>query len=119
MGKELQQELDRITNETRIRVLGPNSLGVINAFSGFSSAFIPIPRIQYPVALISQSGGFFEGFANCPFGKGVDLGNASDLSFIEALSYFEKDPDIRVIVIYMEAISQVSEFIPLARRITR
>jgi acetyltransferase len=119
IGKDLQQELDRITNETKIRILGPNSIGVINAFAGFSSAFIPIPRIQYPVALISQSGGFFEGFTNCPFGKGVDLGNASDLSFMEALSYFEKDPDIRVIVIYMEAISRVSEFIPLARRITR
>lgn len=118
-GKELQQELDRIVNETKIRILGPNSVGVINAFAGFSSAFIPIPRIRYPVALVSQSGGFFEGFPRCPFGKGIDLGNTTDLSFIEALSFFEQDPDIRAIVIYMEAISHVSEFIPLAKRIAR
>jgi acyl-CoA synthetase (NDP forming) len=119
LGKDLQHQLDQIVRETGIRILGPNSVGVVNAFAGFSTVFFPIPRTCVPVALISQSGGFFEGFSSCPFGKGVDVGNTSDISFIEALSFFEQDPDTRVIVLYLEALNAVAAFIPLAKRVAR
>jgi len=119
LGENLQHQLDQIVRETGIRILGPNSVGVVNAFAGFSSVFFPIPRTPVPVALLSQSGGFFEGFSNCPFGKGIDVGNTGDLGFIEALAFFEQDPEIRVIVLYLEALKEIGAFIPLAKRIAR
>lgn len=119
LGKDLQDQLDRIVRETTIRILGPNSVGVVNAFAGFSSVFFPIPRTRAPVALISQSGGFFEGFTNCPFGKGIDVGNTADLGFIEALAFFEQDSDIRIIVLYLEALKETAQFVHLARRVSR
>ena len=119
LGKDLQHQLDQIVRETGIRILGPNSVGVVNAFAGFSTVFFPIPRTCVPVALISQSGGFFEGFSNCPFGKGIDVGNTGDLGFVEALSFFKQDPDIRVIVLYLEALNEIAPFISLAKRVAR
>ena len=94
-------------------------MGVINSFDNFSSAFIHIPKNQAPAALISQSGGFFEGFPDCPFGKGIDLGNTSDVNFIDALSYFEKDDDIRIIILYIESITNAPEFVKTCQRVVR
>ncbi len=118
-GKLLQRQIDDIVAKKGIRVLGPNSVGVVNSFNNFSSAFVLLPKYLTPVALISQSGGFFDGFAGCPFGKGIDLGNTSDINFIDAISYFEKDNDIRAIVLHMEGITNVSEFMRVCRQVAR
>jgi acyl-CoA synthetase (NDP forming) len=118
-GRLLQGRIDDTVGRKGIRILGPNSIGILNSFHNFSSAFIPLPKNLAPVALISQSGGFFEGFPDCPFGKGIDLGNTSDVNFIDAISYFEKDDDIRVIVLYMEGIEDGQEFIGTSRRVIR
>ena len=118
-GRLLQERIDNAVVSKGIRVLGPNSVGVVNSFGNFTSAFIPLPKSSAPVALISQSGGFFEGFPDCPFGKGIDLGNTSDVNFIDAISYFEKDDDIRVIVLHVEGITDVLEFINICQRAGR
>ena len=118
-GNLLQGKIDDTVVRKGIRVLGPNSVGVINSFQNFSSAFIPLPKYLSPVALVSQSGGFFEGFPDCPFGKGIDLGNTCDVNFIDAISYFEKDHDIRVIVLHMEGIEDVPGFISACRQVVR
>jgi len=118
-GKLLQRKIENIVEKKGIRILGPNSVGVVNAFTHFSSAFVLLPKHLAPVALISQSGGFFDGFSGCPFGKGIDLGNTSDVTFIDAISYFEKDDDIRVIVLHMEGVGKVSEFMSVCRRVAR
>ena len=117
-GKLLQDKIDDTVTRTGIRILGPNSVGAVNSFRGFTSAFIPLPKNPSPVALISQSGGFFEGFPDCPLGKGIDLGNTCDISFIDAISYFEKDPDIRVIILHMEGIVNVPQFMGICKRVS-
>jgi len=118
-GRVLQGKIDDTVVRKGIRILGPNSIGVVNSFHNFSSAFIPLPKDLAPVALISQSGGFFEGFPDCSFGKGIDLGNTSDVNFTDAISYFENDDDIRVIVLYMEGINNVQAFMNTCRRVVR
>jgi len=90
-GRVLQAKIEETIAKRGIRILGPNSVGVVNSFFNFSSSFIPLPKDAAPVAFISQSGGFFEGFPDCPFGKGIDLGNTSDVNFIDAISWFEED----------------------------
>jgi len=115
-GQQLQSKISAVIGETGMRILGPNSVGVVNSFQPFTSAFIPLPKNVAPVALISQSGGFFEGFPECPVGKGIDLGNTSDIDFVDTISYFEKDEDIRVIVLHMEGIARIHEFMYTCRR---
>ena len=118
-GGLLQLKVNNIVKRNGIRILGPNSVGVVNSFNNFSSAFLALPKSIVPVAFISQSGGFFEGFSDCPFGKGIDLGNMSDVDFIDAISYFEKDDDIRVIVLHIEGIIKVPEFMSTCQRVAR
>ena len=118
-GKALQLKIDTIVKRTGVRVLGPNSIGVVNHFVPFSTSFIPIKREESPIAFVSQSGGFLEGFLQFKIGKGIDLGNTCDIDFIDALTYFEDDPQIRVIGIYVEGIRNGRKFLEIARRVAQ
>ncbi len=118
-GKALQSRINKIIEETGVRVLGPNSIGVVNHFVPFFTYFIPMKREESPIAFISQSGGFLEGFHQFKIGKGIDLGNACDIDFTEALTYFEEDPQVRVIGLYMEGIKNGEKFLETARRVAR
>jgi acetyltransferase len=52
-------------------------------------------------------------------GKAVDLGNACDVGFTEVLEYFENDPDIRLIALYVESVRDGRRFKQVAHRVAR
>ena len=120
-GKELQHEITTIARHNGVRILGPNTLGVVNNFNGFTTSFLPLARDKSPVGLICQSGIFFVGSAifSGPIGKGIDIGNACDIGFYEALEYLGDDTDIKIIVIHMEGLEKGRQFLSLASRIAR
>ncbi|MBE9593908.1 MAG: CoA-binding protein, partial [Proteobacteria bacterium] len=120
-GKEIQKEMTEIAQKDGIRILGPNTLGVLNNFNNFTTSFMPITKEKTPVGLICQSGIFFVGALEFSgtIGKGIDVGNACDIGFCEALSYLGEDPDIKIIAIHMEGLNKGKEFFSLARRIVK
>ena len=120
-GRDLQEQLRQIRNHRGIRILGPNTLGVVDAFSGFSSSFMPIKREKVPVGVICQSGIFFVGSSvfTGMIGKGVDVGNACDLDFADALEWFEDDDDIKVIFLHIEGLIDGERFFKVAKRVAR
>ncbi|MGD2269226.1 MAG: acetate--CoA ligase family protein [Desulfobacterales bacterium] len=120
-GKRLQAELGRISIDKGIRIMGPNTLGVVNSFSGFSSSFMPLKREKVPVGVICQSGIFFVGASlfTGMMGKGIDVGNGCDIDFADALEYFAQDDDIKVIFIHIEGLAQGRRFFQVARQVTR
>ncbi len=120
-GKEIQKEMTEIAQKDGIRILGPNTLGVLNNFNNFTTSFMPITKEMTPVGLICQSGIFFVGAMEFSgtIGKGIDVGNACDIGFCEALSYLGEDPDIKIIAIHMEGLNKGKEFFSLARRIVK
>jgi len=120
-GKELQLEIKELAKRDGIRILGPNTLGVLNNFNNFTTSFMPLVKEKVPVGVICQSGIFFVGVKEFTgmIGKGIDLGNACDIGFYDALEYFAEDPDIKIIVIHMEGINQGKEFLSLASRVVK
>jgi len=118
-GKELQSRIDEMVIKSGINVLGPNSIGVTNHFISFSTSFAPIRKEESPIGIVSQSGGFLEGFSQFKIGKGIDLGNTCDVDFTDALAYLEDDPQIRVIGLYVESIKNGEKFLGVANRVAR
>ena len=55
-GKEMQRQMTEIAAGNGIRILGPNTLGVINSFDNFTTSFMPVTKDRVPVGLICQSG---------------------------------------------------------------
>jgi len=67
-----------------------------------------------------QTGFYFVGLPNyVVVGKAIDLGNACDIDFADALEYFEHDPDIRLIFMHIEGIRDGRRFVEVARRVAR
>ncbi len=122
-GSELQDELTQLAEASGLRIVGPNTLGVVNHFAPFSTSFVDVPRDKdpWPVSVICQSGIFHagpEGFTG-KIGKGIDIGNACDVGFTECLEYFAKDPQTRVIAIHMEGIRGGRRFLQVASRVSK
>lgn len=118
-GKKIQQEIVAAARRGGMRVLGPNTLGVLNNFNCFTTSFMPVVKERSSVGLICQSGILFVGAKQFTgtIGKGIDIGNACDIGFYDALEYFGQDPDIKIIAIHMEGLSQARDFISLAGRV--
>ena len=119
-GKRLQQEIDQIVRSNQIRIVGPNTFGTSNAFINFSSSFIRINMEKRPIGVICQTGVFFVGFPEVTLiGKGIDLGNACDISFADGLEYFEHDTEVNVIALHIEGMRDTERFINTAKRVSR
>lgn len=120
-GKEMQREMSEMARNNGIRILGPNTLGVMNNFNNFTTSFMPLTNEKAPVGVICQSGIHFVApreFSG-KIGKAIDLGNSCDIGFYDALKYFGNDPDIKIIAIHMEGLSQGKEFYSLARKVVK
>ncbi|MFB6470303.1 MAG: acetate--CoA ligase family protein [Vulcanisaeta sp. AZ3] len=117
-GAKLEDELRRIVLG-HVRVLGPNCIGVFNAFNGFDTFFLPEDRMGRPrpgpIALISQSGAVagaildWAARRNIGVGLAVNYGNKLDVNESELLEYFMRDDRVRVIVMYMEGLKYPGE----------
>ncbi|HOD34882.1 MAG TPA: acetate--CoA ligase family protein [Syntrophales bacterium] len=123
-GKELQSEIAKRARESGVRVVGPNTMGVLNNFSHFTTAFVDLkpPEKVFPVAIIAQTGVIqvaADTFSYRGWGKAIDIGNSCDLDYIDALNYFADDPQTSVIALHMEGMLRGREFLEMARRITR
>jgi acetyltransferase len=123
-GREFQDAIARRAREAGVRVLGPNTLGVVNNYVRFNTAFVevPCPERFLPVSLIAQTGFIqvaAENLAWRNFGKAIDIGNACDLDVVDALDYLEGDPQTEVIVLHMEGLKRGPDFLEAAGRISR
>ena len=107
--------------EHGVRILGPNTMGVLNPFAGFSTAFVDIPReaSPAPLTMVAQSGVFQVGASSFTgrMGKAIDVGNAGDVDVVDVLEYLENDPQTRIIVLHLEGIKRGRQFLEVAARI--
>jgi len=117
-GKQLQEQVDRLVEGRGVRVLGPNTFGTANAHIKFSSSFIKTKMAKLPVGLICQTGAFFVGFGDLKLlGKGIDLGDACDVDVADALAYFERDEETKVIALHIEGVRDGRRFLKAVSRV--
>jgi acyl-CoA synthetase (NDP forming) len=112
---------------TPMHVLGPNCLGTYNLLENIClTAGFPPPRGGHRpgtgVAAIGHSGGSLLGVAShavemgVPFSYFVSCGNEADLKFDDFVDWFLDQPDVKVIVCYLEEIRRPRRLLALADR---
>lgn len=114
MGQNLENEVLAIAKKAGIRVIGPNTTGIVNTSNNFTTSFVALPKLKRGnVAFIAQTGlfaaaAFWWIVSKQPFGisKIVGLGNKCDVDDAEVLEYLAEDQDTRVIAIYMEGVKE-------------
>jgi acetate---CoA ligase (ADP-forming) len=119
-GRELEAEMVKVLHKIGGRLLGPNTLGVANAFARVNTSFSRSELTLVPVGTIVQTGSLFTGSQKLLIsGKSIDLGNSADIGFTDGLRYYEDDTDIKVIAMYMEGVTRGREFMETAKQVSR
>jgi acyl-CoA synthetase (NDP forming) len=117
----LEQELLRRTRSAGIRVIGPNCMGLYDPRRGISFR-VDFPKEPGSTAFLSQSGGnavelvYHGAQRGLRFSKVISYGNGLDLNEIDFLDYFAQDSETRVILAYIEGISDGRRFMETLRR---
>jgi acetate---CoA ligase (ADP-forming) len=120
-----ERRMTQIARETGMRVIGPNSQGLANFASGavlsFSTMFLEATPQDGPVAIVSQSGGM----SVVPYGllrnRGIGVrhvhatGNDCDVSVGELASVLAEDPDLQLLLLYLETIRDADAVAQMAQ----
>ena len=117
VGKhDLEKELKKTIQNSKMRVLGPNVMGYKNASIGLDASFVYGNPRKGNVALISQSGALGIGMiylANNEFmgvSKIIGVGNKIDIDDDDLINYFAQDPETKVVGLYIEAVKDGKTF---------
>ncbi|RJR50752.1 MAG: CoA-binding protein [Desulfobacteraceae bacterium] len=125
-GIELEKRVKTIAKENGIRLLGPNCLGAANTNKDvrMNASFARGMPQPGNIAFVSQSGAMcvavldYAAGRNMGFSKFVSIGNKADVNEVDLLRYLRDDEDTRVIIMYLEDITDGHSFIEVARDIT-
>jgi acetyltransferase len=122
-GAALEQEIMGIVSG-KMRVVGPNCLGVMNPVKGMNATFAATVARAGNVAFMSQSGALCTAVLdwslreNVGFSAFVSIGSMLDVNWGDLISYFGNDPSTNAIVIYMESIGDAGSFLSAAREVS-
>ena len=125
-GIALEKQCVEVACKNNVRLLGPNCIGTIDTHLPLDTTFLqpPMPTAG-GIAFVSHSGAFCaaivdwsrrQGFG---FSQIVSLGNQADVNETEVLPMVADDEHTRVIVLYMESVSDGARFVEAAREVTQ
>ncbi|MCS7366165.1 MAG: CoA-binding protein [archaeon GB-1867-035] len=135
---ELEHKIVNIAHKYGMRIIGPNCVGIYDAYSGVDTIFLEVskmvegaPVLATPrpkpgkIALITQSGAFGATILDYMAGSGLGIskfishGNRCDVDEVDLIRYLAEDEHTEVILIYLESIRRGREFFEVAREVTK
>lgn len=126
-GAELEKQLQAKIKKYKMNMVGPNSVGTINANKNVSldSSFTPLIPVRGKMGFATQSGALGAGTINIlpSLGIGmsqmVSLGNQTDIDALDVIEYWENNDDVSQILLYLESIENPKEFRKVVSRVVK
>ena len=124
-GEVREAKIAEIAKKYRMRIIGPNCMGIIRPMVNLNTTFIHKMPKPGKVAFLSQSGALGAGILdwavrkNLGFSAFVSLGSMIDVDFGDAIDFFGEDPETRSIIIYPESLGNIKKFMSAARGFAR
>ena len=125
-GAALQDELVAIARAHGMRLIGPNSLGMLNPRIHFYGSFATGLELGFPepghVGIVSQSGAYGAHLMTAAVAAGIGLsmmvmtGNEADLTLGDVVNMLVDDPNTKVIALYSEGIRQSATLVSALER---
>ncbi|WP_346351238.1 bifunctional acetate--CoA ligase family protein/GNAT family N-acetyltransferase [Oceanimonas sp. AH20CE76] len=122
---EQLEQMKSSAREHRMRLLGPNSMGVILPHLGLNVSFAPFPAKKGRIAFVSQSSAVcatildWARHNDIGFSHFISLGDACDIDFAQLLDYLSRDRHTNSILLYMDAVQDARAFMSAARAASR
>jgi acetate---CoA ligase (ADP-forming) len=125
-GAALEEQCVRVARQHSIRLLGPNCIGTIDTHLPLDTTFLQPPMpVKGGIGFISHSGAFCAAIVDWSRSQGfgfsriISLGNQADVNETDMLSMLADDENTKVIVLYMEGVSDGRLFVQAATEVTR
>ena len=124
-GRKRERELVDIARRYGMRLVGPNSLGIVDAVAGLNASFATGMPAKGSIAFMSQSGALCTAVLDMAlseqvgFSRFVSLGNKADADEITFIEAWSDDPHTRVIMAYLEGIEEGAKFMRIASQVGR
>ena len=122
-GAQLEQQIREKLQGSRMRVIGPNCLGIMNPLSGLNATFAHDMALPGSVAFLSQSGALETAILDWSmqekvgFSALVSTGSMLDVGWGDLIDYFGEDPNTHSILLYMESVGDARAFLSAARAV--
>ncbi len=122
-GAALEQEILAIARRSKLRLIGPNCLGLMNPYTGLNATFASNMALPGKVGFVSQSGALCTSILdwslheNVGFSAFVSIGSMLDVGWGDLIYYLGDDPNTQSIVMYMESIGDARSFLSAAREV--
>jgi 3-hydroxypropionyl-CoA synthetase (ADP-forming) len=127
--EEIQEKALEIAKKYKIRIIGPNCMGILNPKTKLDTFFQPRYAMRRPnagkISVLTQSGTFgisiLEWLAeeNIGVSKFVSYGNKADVDEIDLLQYLQNDEETKIIALYVEGLKYGRHFVEMAKEITK
>lgn len=120
-GAALEKRILTEARRGRMRVIGPNCLGVMSPVTGLNATFAGTMARPGNVAFVSQSGALCTAVLDWSlrelvgFSAFVSIGSMLDVGWGDLIDYLVDDPKTRSIVMYMESVGDARAFLSAAR----
>jgi len=124
-GQTLQDEMVAIARRHRLRILGPNCLGMIVPGIGLNASFAHTDCLPGRIAFVSQSGGLSTAVLDYAKSYGIglshflSLGDLADIDFADVMDYLGSEPEVSAILLYIESITDARAFMSAGRAAAR
>src|SRR5579872_6735116 len=122
-GARLEQEIRQEMRGSKLRLIGPNCLGVMNPIAGINATFAHDIALPGSVAFLSQSGALETAILDWSlqeqvgFSAIVSTGSMLDVGWGDLIDYFGEDHHTRSILLYMESVGDARSFLSAAREV--
>lgn len=122
-GRELERQLLAHARRGRMRIIGPNCLGIMRPHTGLNATFAAGMARPGSVGFISQSGALCTAVLdwslreNVGFSAFISVGSMTDVGWGDLIYWLGDDPHTRSIVIYMESVGDARAFLSAAREV--
>jgi len=122
-GAELENQIREHLRRGRMRVIGPNCLGIMNPVIGLDATFAKGAPRAGSVAFLGQSGALLTAILDWAipeeigFSGIVSTGSMLDVSWGDLIRYYGDDPSTHSILIYMESVGDARAFVSAAREV--
>ena len=124
-GERLQRECVEIAQRYRMRLIGPNCLGIMRPGIGLNATFSHNQALPGKLGLVSSSGALVTAVLDWAESTGIGFsavastGDAADVDFGELLDYLAVDPETQGILLYVEGIRHTRRFLSGLRAAAR
>jgi acyl-CoA synthetase (NDP forming) len=112
-GRKLQEEVEAQLRSGRLRMIGPNCLGVRNMHFPVNAATGAVPPVAGRISMLTQSGSFGNAAAaafrdmGVGFANYASIGNMLDVSHTELIHWCGADKNTAVITLFAEGIKDI------------